>query len=529
MFEETGGEPYDGNYNPIYNNANTVGLRNGRNVKKGVDVPLKKDYHLMNNGFPTQGTQEYGTGPKTFYELATFWYKYAKSYISQVDYTPPLFIRMEVPGDRYFDTIQFLWNDRDTGGKEDWSAFAVRVVKAGYCSVGDVIAKNTELIEQNIEQNDTNDDRTFRFNKPKHLLFAHKRICINCPPKEIARWDEYSNFKSKWDPLGWLPDEGTKYAKVWNSYGPRRLYIADVSGLTGSTYGGTYNSKEPLYSDLYQPIGIYADRNILDAKKNRVKHNEDRYNPDIKPIVNPVAVLKTALFYYTSSYNTWTVIDDRDSKNGHLYTNPTTYNIDNVILVDSPNDKIFFQFNPQVAFLSILDYYINEQGGDIKIVDDKINYDKQNLNGDLTMKHDFFRGLCSLSPIITGYEDICACVGKGNEVAEYKKILPDFSMYCQSSKCRNGNAEKKVYKFEQETEAECPTIEICQINLQGTALEQFSFLSVNEICPDTKTDLSPNTSIMVQNTGSRWLHVSLFVTIAMFVIIILMFWFKIKK
>ena len=539
MFEETGGEPYDGNYNRIYNNAKTVGLRNARNVKKGLDVPLRNDLHKANNAFERQGLtpQDRGTGPTNFFDLAKFWYTFQKSYASQNEQTPPMFVRLEVPGDRYFDTLQFLWNDRNTGGEENWSAFAVRVVKAGYCSVGDVIAKNSELVEKIVEQNDTNDDTTYGFSKAKHLLFAHKSICIDCPPKEIARWDEYGKERTRADPLGWTT--GWKPRK-WRSFGPRRLYIADVTGYFPNKSG----VKQASYSDLYQPMGIYATRNIMNAAANKVRHNVDNYNENkteeeirqtryseeplkkIDVMVTPVAVLKTALFYYDSNI-TWTIIDDSDSdSSGHLYSNPTIYDVDNVLLVDSPRDKFLLHFNPQTVFSNILEEYMSAST-------DLYNRTKQTLTNDPEKKHDFFRGLCSMSPKIDKYPKICACLGNGNEEAEYKRLVPNFSMFCHSGTCINGNTLNGVYKFEQATN--CPKVQICDINLKGTALENFDDYAktdaIEKSCT-TKNEPLPNlppASASLHNTRLRWLHLALFAVMAIFVAIVVAFSLKLKK
>ncbi len=495
MMEETGGIPYSGNYNSIYENAMDVGVRNKRKLLKGLDVPLRRDLHLPNNGFATQGEQEDATGPETFFDLAIFWYEYAKSYVSQVDATPPMFLKLEVPGDRYFDTLQFVWTDRDTGGATDWSAFAVRVTIPGYCSVGDVIADNSELVQISIENNKTNTDTTFGFKKAKHLLFAHKSICLDCPPQEIFRFDEKQNPTSWKDPLG-VNVFGT--AKVWGRYGPRRIYIA----------------KAP--SDLYQPLGIFVDRNVLDAVKNNVVYNQSRYDPGIVPLVKPVAVLKTALYYYEGMGPL--AIDDRDNKSyQHLYTHPTLFDLDNMIVVDSPTTMFLFNLNPEVAFARIMDDFMTSNS-------DYKNYLYQNLNGDVTKKHDFFRGLCSVSPKITKYPDICACLGNGNEEADYKRIVPSFTMTCNNPKCVNGTTAKGVYMgLTSEALSTCPPINLCEINLKGTALEKFIFANIKTDC----SNLSGATCAL-EAPPKRWLQVSMGL-IMILVTLFVVFAFIIKK
>lgn len=457
MLEETSGIPVDGDFSEIYRNAMSVGVRNNRNIKKGLDVNYDGffTWHEANYGFKSDGdaykpytaismrscnsfNSNYvdpeqvdpeqvdadaisfptskANGPKDFYELGIFWYNYQKQYIEQKQ-PDPLFIRLKLDSkntlhireDGYLPRHPFL-NEKNPGYGIVELIYKFKIIFSlkNYISVGDILSK-TESLSSYVS-----------------VLFAHKSICSTTDVKNL-------------------------YTQL--SYSASPVYVLRTALFKNS-------SIEKVYGIDYT-FWITGAKNHYDSNYNPIKSNEYmREN------------------IYCTREDCWI-----NMKFAKTYSKSVFANVSNVIInKDIENTQYFLLTNPKSIFDDLVSGFMKAEG-DYKNLTWKGLTDLDNSeNGN---RYKFMSAVCKQSPNIPAYPYLCACLGNGNEDALFKKNNPNFSMFCHSQKCFDGYPG--TYKYIPTTPQKCATIMMCDQRLEGNV---FKFVKIDK----SKCDQTINTT-----------------------------------
>jgi hypothetical protein len=495
MLEETSGIPVDGDLSEIYRNAMSVGVRNNRNIKKGLDVNYDGffTWHEANYGFITKGDalipyekaylggKTYDTtpcntynskyvdpeqdavdeaisfptakanGPKDFYELGIFWYNYQKQYIEQKQ-PDPLFIRLKLDSkntlhikeDGYLPRHPFL-NEKNPGYGIVELIYKFKIIFSlkNYISVGDILSK-TESLSSYVS-----------------VLFAHKSICS-------------------------ATDVGNLYTQL--SYSESPVYVLRTALFKIS-------SSQKVMGGIDYTFWITGAKNHYDSNYNPIKTNEYmREN------------------VYCKRKDCWL-----NMKFAKTYSKSVFANVSNVIInTDIGNTNYLLLTNPKSIFDDILSGFMNYQGDITNLTWKGLIDLDDSENGN---RYKFISALCKQSPNIPAYPYLCACLGNGNEVASFKIANSNFSMFCHSQKCFDGYPG--TFKYIPSTPQKCATIMMCDQRLEGNV---FKFVKIDTSkCDQTinTTNLEPVKSNALTKKSYNVFYFTLIVLCAVFAFIVL--------
>jgi hypothetical protein len=487
MLEETSGIPADGNFNEIYQNAMSTGLRNNRNIKKGPDI--KSDdiftWHEANYGFniggdaldapsndcgagsnynsygcklnrclqsympnrvnPEQSTEVITAinltnlnGPNNFSELATLWYTYQKRYTENKNWVP-LFIRLKLNSNDPTHIIERgafekfdARNSNDNARGIDRTIYRFQVIFSlkNYVSVGDIFTEAEKL------------------GSSVSVLFAHNSIC-----NSVDRPNLYVNLGQTYD-SGLGPFTQNNYTSDGK---PRIVPKKPIYVLRTALFKTFTNQTLPGFDYNFRYKGSIYDRNCVDLKRNynkgcgglcnkdqvRPSKGQDNFTPCWIDETTPIDRLRPSIFYNVSN-----VLVNIDLGNNYYYKLLT---------------------NPKIIFDDLVSAFMKSQGN-------VANISWKGLNSQEN-KNNFILALCKESPNLPAYPFLCECLGNGNEEAELKKLNPQFSMFCHSKKCYDANDnDPDIFKYRPGQQPSCPSITLCNIKLEGNV---FKYVNIN--------------------------------------------------
>jgi hypothetical protein len=505
MLEETSGIPADGNFNEIYQNAMSTGLRNNRNIKKGPDIKCDDifTWHEANYGFniggdaldppsndcgagsnynsygcklnrclknympnrvnPEQSTEAITAinrtnlrGPNNFSELATLWYTYQKRYTENKNWVP-LFIRLKLNGNDPTHIIErgpfekfvarFRYKTYDQYGPRDGprDVFNIYTPYDNIRGIDRTIYRFQVVfsLKNYVSVGDIFTEAD-KLGSSVSVLFAHNSIC-----NSVDRPNLYVNLGQTYDSgLGpYIPSKfifvGQKYDSDLGPFIPRN----NVYVLRTALFKTFTNQTLPGIDYNFRYNGATFDRNCIDLER---RENVGCSGQICNGITEACWVDET--------------IPER--------LKPTIYyNVSNVLVVNNDLGNNYYKLltNPKTIFDDLVSAFMKSQGN-------VANISWKGLNSQEN-KNNFISALCKESPNLPAYPFLCECLGNGNEEAELKKLNPQFSMFCHSKKCYDANDnDPDIFKYRPGQQPSCPSITLCNIKLEGNV---FKYVNIN--------------------------------------------------